>query len=258
MQVDRKSDGVMRRALPLVAVMLFWCVALAPRQASAAFISLTTPVTGTNTPGDLIDLTVSFDANGSTASNVVSMDLYVAFTGLTPVGYLLGDIFTPFASDPLFFGMNGVCADLFTCMYPDGVPDSPTTYQAFASVPMPHAPSGPGTLFTMQFAVAPGASDWSLNVFGDSESSLLWDPTPAEVCDFEDPDCDPTVPPIPFALVLPDELVADGIARVAVGVTAPPGSEEPPPGPTPVPEPATLMLLGAGLLAVAARHRRQS
>ena len=91
-----------------------------------------------------IDLTVSFDPNGSPAANIVSMDLYVAFTGLTPVGYLLGDIFTPYASDPSFFALNGVCADLFTCMYPDGTPDSPTTYQAFASVPTPHAPTGPG------------------------------------------------------------------------------------------------------------------
>ncbi len=90
-------------------------------------------MTGTNTPGDPIGLTVSFDPNGSPAANVVSMDLYVAFTGLTPVGYTLGDIFTPYASDPSFFALNGVCADLFTCMFPDGTPDSPDTYQAFAT-----------------------------------------------------------------------------------------------------------------------------
>ena len=67
----------------------------------------------------------------------------------------------------------------------------------------------------MQFAVAPGASAWSLNVFGDEDFGLLWDPTPDEVCDFEDPNCDPSVPPIPFALVLPDDIVPDGLARVA-------------------------------------------
>jgi PEP-CTERM motif len=237
--------------------IVLWSVALAPRTASAAIIGLSTPVTGTNTAGDVIGLTVSFDPNGSAAANVVSMDLYVAFTGLTPLGYVLGDIFTPYASDPSFFALNGVCADLFTCMYPEGVFDSPSTYQAFASVPTPHAPAGPGTLFTLQFAVSPGSSAWSLNVLGDDGFGLLWDPTPEEVCDFEDPNCDPGVPPIPFALVLPEGSVPDGLARVSVGVTAPPGQEEPPPGPTPVPEPASLMLLGAGLLAVAARHRRR-
>lgn len=246
---------MIRRALLLVVTIVFWGVAMTPRTASAAFISLTTPVTGTNTPGDVIDLTVSFDPNGSPAANVVSMDLYVAFTGLTPLGYILGDIFTPYASDPSFFAMNGVCADLMTCMYPDGVPDSPNTYQAFASVPTPHAPTGPGTLFTMQFAVSPGAS-WSLNVLGDDSFSLLWDPTPAEVCDFDNPNCDPSVPPIPFALVLPDGAVPPGLSRVTVDIDAPPGQEEPP-GPTPVPEPATLMLVGAGLLAVVARERQR-
>jgi hypothetical protein len=246
----------MRRVLVLVVTIVMWSVAMLPRTASAAFVGLTAPVTGANVPGELVGLTVSFDPNGSAAANVVSMDLYVAFSGLTPVGYTLGDIFTPYASDPSFFALNGVCADLLTCMYPDGTPDSASTYQAFASVPTPHAPTGPGTLFTMQFAVSPNASAWSLNVFGDQDFGLLWDPTPAEVCDFEDPNCDPSVPPIPFALVLPDGSVPDGLSRVTVGVNAPPGPGDPP-GPVPVPEPATLMLLGAGLLAVAAHQRRR-
>jgi hypothetical protein len=63
--------------------IVFWCLAMTPRPASAAFIGLTAPVTGTNNSGDLIGLTVSFDPSGSAAANVVSMDLYVAFTGDT-------------------------------------------------------------------------------------------------------------------------------------------------------------------------------
>lgn len=243
----------MRRALLLVVMIVLGCAAVNPHPVSAAVIGLTTPVTGTNTPGDLIELTVSFDPNGSAATNIVSMDLYVAFAGLIPVGYQLGGIFTPYSGDPSFFSINGVCAEIFTCTFPEAEPDSPQHYEALASVPTPHAPSGPGTLFTMQFAVAPGSSFWSLNLFGDSDFSLLWDPTPAEICDYDDPTCDPSVPPIPFALVLPSDLVPPGMARVNVGVNAPDGE----PNPTPVPEPATLVIFGTGLLAIAAQQRRR-
>ena len=63
-------------------------------------------------------------------------------------------------------------------MYPDGTPDSPSNVSGVRERSHAARPHGPGTLFTMQFAVSPGASAWSLNVFGDEDFGLLWDPTP--------------------------------------------------------------------------------
>jgi len=217
----------------------------------ATVISLTSAVVGTNSAGDVIDLTVSFDANGSSPTNLVGQELYVGFTGLTPLAgsYAVGSFFTPVMSDVL--ALDGACIDV-GCGYPLDDAFSPDYYGSFINVFAPSTPSGSGTLFTMQFTVAPGSGHWTLNLFGDDQSGLLWDPPP-QACDPNDLLCDPdpSFATIPYAIVLPADMVPDGLARVNVGVTAP-GA---PPDPPSVTEPGTLILLGSGLLAAAARGR---
>jgi hypothetical protein len=221
-----------------------------PSSARAAFISLTSAVSGTNAAGEVIDLTVSFDPNGTAATNLVGQELYVGFSGLTPVAgsFALGSFFTPVMPDVL--AMDGLCADI-GCGYPLDDPFAPDYYGSYTNVFAPSTPSGAGVLFSMQFTVAPGSGHWTLNLFGDDLSGLLWDPPP-QACDPNDPLCDPdpSFATIPYAIVLPTDTVPDGFARVNVGVTAP--STPPPPA---VAEPETLLLLGSGLFAFGARMR---
>ena len=252
----RPRGGLLRARLFLAVftlVLVAGTLAATVQPTSAAVIGLTAPAAGTVAPGDVIDLTVSFDPNGSAATNIVGVELYVAFAGLVPVpgSWALGAVFTPFLADLL--SIDGLCADL-GCSVPPGDPFSPQHYLSLVSVFAPSAPTGPGSLFTLQFTAAPGATDWTLDLLGDEDVGLLWDPPPQD-CDPNDLDCDPdpAIAPIPFAIVLPNTVVDPGIAKVIVDVT----KTTPPPPPTAVPEPATLVLFGAGLLALAARTRRR-
>ena len=237
---------MMRRVLPLAFTVFVTCLLL-PRPASAGVISLATPVEGTATGGEVIDLTVSFDLNAAIATNLVGVELYVGFTGLTPVSgsYLLGDVFAAVPPADLL-ALDGLCSDLGACSYPASDPASPQHYLSLVSIFAPSLATGPGTLFSLQF-VAPAAANWSLNLFGDEQAALLWEPP--LTCDPNDPNCAAVPEPFPFAIVMPGMPVASGTARVEVGVAVTP------PPPAPVPEPAMVLLIGSGLAGAALRKR---
>jgi hypothetical protein len=225
----------------IAAAVTMACASAAP--ASAVPVGLASPLTGSTASASFVDVTLSFDPNGNAASNLTGWELYLSFVGLTPIdsSFTLGSIFAPYGTDA--FELHGTCADGAPCSTPAD-PTSAQTYVSLASVAAPHLPQGPGTLFTLRFAIDPTASAWSLNVFGESaapgdpcgvSSGLLWEHPVDSTCAVS-----------PFAIVPAGTLADAGTALVGVSAVSVAS----------VPEPSTLLMLSAGLVVLARRWRR--
>lgn len=223
-----------RRAGQFLFAMAFVGVLAGPAEASV--IDLGTPLGGNGALGELFELTVSFDLNGA-ADNLVGMELYVDFAGFTtvPGSYQLGSVFGPQRDDVL--ASDGDCATV-GCNDPGGAPAGAGRYLSFASVFAPLAPTGPGTLFTLQFFST--GLPWSLNLLGDSDYAMLTDRTATGGS---------PVDAMPFAIVSSAATAPFGTAQITVDLRSL--------APVPVPEPASMLLTGAGLAAVARVVRRR-
>jgi hypothetical protein len=222
------------------AIVVSAC-ALAAGTAQASTIAMASPLTGTSAAAPFVDLVVSFDPNGHEATNITGWELYVAFSGLSPIdsSFRLGSVVGPFAADVI--ELHGTCGDGAPCSDPPADPLSRGQWVSLASVFAPHLPAGPGTLFTLRFAVDRLAPGWTLDVFGESadaadacgaSSALLWEHPVDGPCAI-----------VPFLVVPAGSTVDDGIARVDVSAVAA------------VPEPSVLALLAAGFWMRLARRR---
>lgn len=232
--------------------LLVVCVAallLSARAASAATISLSSALTGSTSTVDHIDLFAAYDPNGIAAHNLVGVELYVNFTGLTPVAgsldYLAsGSVFGPYADD--VYGIDGVCADVGPCNIPSSDPFAADHYLVLLGAFAPAQPTGPGQLFSLRFVPDGVSSTWTLNIFGEENVALLSDP-----CAPDDSDCVAIPDPIPFAIVPSSDFVGQGTARLAINASV---TTMTPPQVTPVPEPGTLMLTTLGFAALVRRR----
>lgn len=227
----------MRQTASFLSLMLVLCVGMT-RSAEASVIGLSSPLTGAGALGEIFELTVSFDLNGA-GPNLVGQELFVDFAGFSAVNgsYQLGSVYAPHAANVI--GVDGDCVALGGCNDPGGQAATGNRYLSFASVFSPATPTGPGTLFTLQFMSA--GSPWSLNLLGDSAFSMLTDQSATGGSQ---------VDLLPFAIVSSSATVPWGTARINVSVT----SLNPP---TVVPEPASMLLTGTGLAALARVVRRR-
>lgn len=160
------------RPVAAVAAVAFLCGVLAPATAAAGVIGLTTSLTGSTAGTSSVELTIDFDMNGAAATNLVGVQLYVGYSGLTPGAYALGSAF-PSTLVPGFdyIELNGDCSDpILDCNSAVGDPGFTTYYLSSINLFPPAEATVPGTLFTLQFAVDPLATDWSLNLFGKKGS----------------------------------------------------------------------------------------
>jgi hypothetical protein len=126
-------------------------------------------------------------------------------------------------------------------------------YTSLVLVTPPAVGGTSGSLFRLTFAVLPGVTSWSLDVFGDPDYSLYWEPLGQCAPPTAPDDCAVIPEPIDFEIVAPvrGSATAPGVARVEVGVQVVPPSVD-------VPEPSLLGLLsiGSGVVAAMLRRRR--
>jgi hypothetical protein len=227
----------------LVSTVALFGMCAGPSVAAAAVISLTGgPVTGRARPGQAIDVVVGYDPNGVAATNVVSHFVSLGFTGLGPDGSVVkGSLYDGFSM------FDGVAGDLIDssgggdCTTP-GACTLEVEAAGFIALLPPSVTQGPGSLFSMRLRPGHGASDWSFDLFGDTEAALFWEPP--FTCDVGDLDCGSQPQPVPFAIVrVGDPSTPAGTARVTIGVRV---TEPPPP---PVPEPSASWLVLASVAA---------
>ena len=220
--------------------------------ANAATISLLGgAVTGTSAAGETIDLVVAYEPNGVVAGPLVSHQLSLGLSGLAVSDLQSpGSLYAPLdAADYFDLGCVGDVVDCPPVF--DGVDAFALHLESFVIV-MPGVTAQPqGTFFALRLTATGG--DWSLDLFGDPDFSLYWEPPPT--CDPLDDGCGFGPLPVPF-LIVPagDTSTPLGTAMVTVGLTrTPPDVDPPPPS---VPEPALALFLFVGTLASLRRARR--
>lgn len=245
--------GVVRRWV-IAGVLVGMCAA--PSGASASVISLATgPVTGTASPGQMIDVVVGFDPNGTSAANVVSHFLSLGYTGLARAGVAVnGSVYDGFT---VFDGTSGElidssgdysCATPGTCSSDVEARGYVREWQSALALLPPAIVQGPGSLFSLRLHPVSGATAWSFDLFGDIGAALFSEPPFS--CNPADIDCGPQPEAVPFLIVRDsDTTTPAGTARVTVGVRV----TTPPP---PVPEPPLVSLTAVALAGWAYRRHR--
>ncbi|BCS32019.1 hypothetical protein TBR22_A12230 [Luteitalea sp. TBR-22] len=220
-------------------------------------ISLATgPVTGTASQGQVIDVVVGLDPNGTSAANLVSHFVSLGYTGLTRAGAAVNGsiydgltVFDGTTGDLIDSSGDHACATPGTCSADIEARGYAREWQSALALLPPGITHGPGSLFSLRLRPS-GTTAWSFDVFGDPGAALFWEPP--FTCDPADLDCGPQPAAVPFLIVRDtDPPPPSGTARVtvAVRVTTPP--------PPPVPEPSLVWLTVIALAGWAAhRHAR--
>lgn len=223
--------------------------------ASGAVISLTGgPLVGNVAPGMVLDVVVALDANGVTATNIVSHFVSLGVSGLERHGAVaIGSVYDGFtmvdAVGGELFDSGGEygCVPVGTCTPEVEAAGYEREYRSALALLPPALATPSGSLFAIRFHGASGAAVYRIDLFGESAAGVLWEPPFA--CAPGDVDCGAQQEAVPFAIVRTgDTTTPVGTARltVATRVTLPP--------PPPVPEPTLALLSVSALVTWACRR----